>query len=150
VFMTKRYNRKSEIDKRRNLRREQTYCEKLVWMFLRNRQMLGCKFRRQYSIDQYVVDFYHPKLKLAIEIDGGVHDLPEQKEYDAERQEDIEKFGITFVRITNEKLLGNPNRAFAKIEDAIKILERKKQSQPVSLCPPKVDKLTNPSMAERN
>jgi very-short-patch-repair endonuclease len=88
--------------------------------------MLGYKFRRQYSVDKYVVDFYSPKLKLAIEIDGDVHDLPEQKEYDAERQEDIEKFGITFVRITNEKLVGNPNKAFAKIEDAIKILEQKK------------------------
>lgn len=124
--MTKHYNRKSEKDKRKNLRKEQTYCEKLAWMFLRNRQMLGYKFRRQYSIDQYVIDFYCPMLKLAIESDGDVHDDPDQKKYDAERQEDIEKFGITFVRIINEELLGNPNKVFAKIEDAIKILERKK------------------------
>ena len=124
--MTKHYNRKSEKDKRKNLRKEQTYCEKLVWMFLRNRQMLGYKFRRQYSVDQYVIDFYSPKLRLALEIDGDVHDEPDQKKYDLESQEDIEKFGITFVRITNEELLGNPNKAFAKIEGAIKILERKK------------------------
>ncbi|HAB54143.1 MAG: hypothetical protein A2315_06455 [Ignavibacteria bacterium RIFOXYB2_FULL_35_12] len=123
--MTKHYNKKSEKEKRRQLRKNMTYCEKLIWMYLRKKQY-GYRFLRQYSIDQYVVDFYSPKLKLAIEIDGDVHDLPEQKEHDVERQEDIEKFGITFVRITNEELLGNPNKAFAKIEDAIKILERKK------------------------
>lgn len=84
--MTKHYNKKSELDKRRNLRKEQTYCEKLVWMFLRNRQMIGYKFRRQYSVDQYVIDFYCPKLKLAVEIDGSVHNSNEQKEYNIERQ----------------------------------------------------------------
>ena len=94
-------------------------------MYLRKKQY-GYRFLRQYSIDQYVVDFYSPKLRLALEIDGDVHDEPDQKKYDLESQEDIEKFGITFVRITNEELLGNPNKAFAKIEDAIKILERKK------------------------
>jgi very-short-patch-repair endonuclease len=102
-----------------------TYCEKLAWMYLRKRQC-DYRFLRQYSVDRYVIDFYSPKLRFAIEIDGDVHDLSEQKEYDVERQKDIEKFGITFVRITNEKLLSNPNKAFAKIEDAIKILEQKK------------------------
>ena len=120
--MTKHYNRKSEIDKRRILRKEQTYCEKLVWMFLRGRQMLGYKFRRQYSVDKYVIDFYGPKLKLAVEIDGDVHNIPEQKEHDEKRQEKLEQFGITFVRITNEELLGNPNKAFAKIEEIIKAI----------------------------
>ena len=98
-----------------------TYCEKIVWMYLRKKQF-GYRFLRQYSVDKYVVDFYCPKLKLAVEIDGDVHDDPDQKKYDAERQIDIEKFGITFARIKNEELLGNPNKAFAKIEDAIKLL----------------------------
>src|SRR3989337_4415742 len=89
-------------------------------MFLRGRQMLGYKFRRQYSVDKYVIDFYCPKLKLAVEIDGEVHNVPEQKEHDEKRQEKLEKFGITFVRITNEELLGNPNKAFATIEEIIK------------------------------
>jgi len=123
--MTKHYNKKSELDKRRNLRKEQTYCEKLMWMFLRNRQMIGYKFSRQYSVDQYVIDFYCPKLKLAVEIDGSVHNSNEQKEYDIERQNYIETFGISFVRITNNELLGNPNKAFGKIEDAVKLLTHK-------------------------
>ena len=53
---------------------------------------------------------------MVIESDGNVHDEPDQKMYDAERQENIERFGITFVCITNEELLGDPNKAFAKIE----------------------------------
>jgi len=116
--MTKHYNKKSEQEKRRTLRSNMTYCEKILWMYLRKKQY-GYRFLRQYSIDQYVIDFYCPKLKLAVESDGSVHELTEQKEYDKERQSDLEKFGITFVRITNEELLANPNKAFEKIEMAI-------------------------------
>ena len=99
--MTKHYNKKSEQEKRRALRREMTYCEKLVWLHLRKKQ-LGYRFLRQYSVDYYVIDFYCPKLKLAVEIDGDVHNQPDQKEYDAKRQKYLESFGITFIRITNE------------------------------------------------
>ena len=102
-----------------------TFCERLVWVFLRKKQY-GYRFLRQYSVDHYVIDFYCPKLKLAVEIDGDVHDLSEQKQYDKVRQGELEKFGIIFVRITNEELLGNPNKAFAKIEEAIKLLVQKK------------------------
>lgn len=119
--MTKHYNKKSEQEKRRQLRNNMTYCEKLVWMYLRKKQ-LGFRFLRQYSVDKYVIDFYSPRLKLAVEIDGDVHDLSEQKQYDKVRQGELEKFGITFVRITNEELLGNPNKAFAKIEEIIKAI----------------------------
>jgi very-short-patch-repair endonuclease len=122
--MTKLYNKKSEQEKRRQLRNTMTYCEKIVWMYLRKKQF-GYRFLRQYSVDKYVVDFYCPKLKLVVEIDGDVHDLPEQKEYDEKRQKELEEFGITFVRIKNEELLGNPNKAFVKIEDAIKLLAQK-------------------------
>src|SRR4030067_3810611 len=107
--MTKLYNKKSEQEKRRQLRNNMTYCEKIVWMYLRKKQF-GYRFLRQYSVDKYVVDFYCPKLKLAVEIDGDVHDIPEQKEHDEKRQAKLERFGSTFVRITNEELLGNPNK----------------------------------------
>jgi very-short-patch-repair endonuclease len=123
--MTKHYNKKSEQEKRRQLRKNMTYCEKLVWMYLRKKQM-GYRFLRQYSVDKYVIDFYTPKLKLAVEIDGEVHNIPEQKEHDEQRQKKIEQFGIIFVRITNEELLGNPNKAFDKIEEAIRLLVQKK------------------------
>jgi len=120
--MTKHYNKKSEQEKRRLLRSKMTYCEKIVWLHLRKKQ-LAYRFLRQYSVDHFVIDFYCPELKLAIELDGDVHDHPEQKEYDEARQKYLEKFGIQFVRIKNEEYLGNPNKAFNKIEEKIKIVE---------------------------
>jgi len=116
--MTKHYNKKSEQEKRRLLRSRMTYCEKIVWTHLRKRQ-LGFRFLRQYSVDHFVIDFYCPELKLAVELDGDVHNLPEQKEYDIARQKYLEKFGIKFIRIKNEEFLGNPNKAFSKIEKEI-------------------------------
>ena len=113
--MTKHYNKKSEKEKRRQLRTNMTYCEKILWTHLRKRQ-LGVRFLRQYSVDKYVVDFYCPQHKVAIELDGSVHEVPEQKEYDENRQTYLESFGIRFIRITNDELMGNPNKAFAKIE----------------------------------
>ena len=122
--MTKHYNKKSEQEKRRSLRKNMTYCEKIVWLNLRKRQ-LGYRFLRQYSVDHFVIDFYCPDLKLAIEVDGASHNDPEQKKYDIQRQKYLEEFNIKFVRIKDEELLGNPNQAFMKIEDAIKLLEKK-------------------------
>lgn len=96
-----------------------------MWMHLRNRQILGYKFRRQYSVDHFVIDFYCPELKLAIELDGDVHEIPEQKEYDIARQNFLEAFGIKFIRIKNEEFFGNPNKAFNKIETEINDLVKK-------------------------
>lgn len=117
--MTKHFNRTSEKEKRRTLRQDQTYAEKVLWQQLRNRQLLGVKVRRQYSVDHFVIDFYAPEFKLAIELDGSIHELEEQKEYDTARQEYFENFGITFIRITNDELLGNPNKALEKIAGKI-------------------------------
>lgn len=109
--------------RRRQLRSRMTYCEKLVWMYLRKRQMKE-RFLRQYSIDNYVIDFYCSKLKLAVEIDGDVHNLQDQKEYDKNRQKYLESFAIKFIRIKNEELLGNPNKTFGRIENEIKKLQQ--------------------------
>lgn len=121
------YNKTIALNKRRELRKNQTYWEKIVWMNLRNRQMLGYKFRRQYSVDHYIIDFYCPELKLAPEIDGVYHDEPDQREYDKKRQKHIEKFGITFLRIKNEEFGTNSNNAFKKIEE--KILKLKNEME---------------------
>ena len=84
--------------------------------------MLGYKFRRQYSIDKYVLDFFCPEIKLAIELDGATHHDPKQKEYDNKRQKYLEAYGIKFIRIPDEDLFANPNIVFEKIEKAIKDL----------------------------
>ena len=124
--MTKQYNKTTEKEKRRTLRQKQTYAEKVLWSQLRNGQLLGIKFRRQYSVDHFVIDFYAPELKLAIESDGSIHELEDQKEYDKARQEYLENFGITFIRVTNKELFGNPNKAFKGIEEKIKSLQERK------------------------
>ena len=120
--MTKHYNKTTEKEKRRKLRQSQTHSEELLWKFLRNRQMLGYKFKRQYSVDQYVIDFYCSEVKLAVELDGASHNSPKRKEYDNKRQKKLEAFGIKFVRISDDELFGNPNKAFEKIEKTIKDL----------------------------
>jgi very-short-patch-repair endonuclease len=121
--MTEHYNKKSEQQKRRRLRKGMTYCEKIIRLHLRKKQ-LGYRFLRQYSVDQFVIDFYCPKLKLALEIDGGIHDDQEQKRQDCVRQKYLENYGITFLRIKNGEFLGNPNRCFKRISEAIKGLEK--------------------------
>ena len=84
--MTELYNKTSEKEKRRSLRNNMPPAEKIVWEKLRNRQIEGCKFRRQYSIDRFVIDFYAPELKLAIEIDGDSHFQDGAQVYDYELQ----------------------------------------------------------------
>jgi len=122
--MTKHFNKSSQTEKRRKLRQHQTNAEELVWKFIRNRQILDTKFKRQYSVDQYIIDFYCAELKLAIEIDGGTHNTSVQKKKDIIRQKYLEGFNIMFVRIKDEELFGNPNKAFSKIENAIKSISK--------------------------
>ena len=121
--MTKHFNKSSEKAKRRKLRQNQTNAEELVWRFLRNRQLSGHKFRRQFSVDHFVINFYCPELKLAVEVDGETHNEPGQQKKDRSRQKYLESFNIKFVRIKDEELFGNPEKAFGKIEDAIKRLK---------------------------
>jgi len=126
--MTIHYNNEDQKSFRRKLRKEQTFTEKIIWRYLKDRNFLDCKFRRQYSIDRYVIDFYCPELKLAVEIDGDVHDLKDVKEKDGNRENYLKAFGITFVRIKNDEFLGNAEKAFKKIGD--KIVELKNLTQP--------------------
>jgi very-short-patch-repair endonuclease len=70
--MTQNFNRRPERDKRKSLRSSATEAEKKLWQCVKAKQ-LGVKFRRQYSVDAYVLDFYSPQSKLAIEIDGDSH-----------------------------------------------------------------------------
>ena len=123
--MTKHYNKSSQTGKRRKLRQTQTYVEKIVWLQLRNRNLKGYKFKRQYSIDYYVIDFYCPELKLAVELDGDVHDQPDRIEYDKRRQRYLESFGITFIRIKNEDFLDNAYREIKRIANIIGKIKNK-------------------------
>ena len=127
-MFTIHFNRYADRDKRRYLRNNPTPAEKQLWQFLRNRKILGYKFRRQYGIDAYVVDFYCPKLKLAIEIDGRIHLLKAMKMADSERQEYIEQFEISFLRFTNDEVLYEIENVISRIEAKVNNLKCKKEN----------------------
>ena len=75
--------------------------EIILWSKLKGKQVYGCKFRRQYSVGSYIIDFYCPKLKLAIEVDGTSHFQPGSKTKDNDRQKYIETYGIHFLSKTS-------------------------------------------------
>jgi len=78
-----------------------------LWKHLRGKQLLGFKFRRQFGVGPYIVDFYSPPAKLAIEIDGDTHFGPEAEQRDKRRQEFIESFEIEILRFTNSEVMKN-------------------------------------------
>jgi very-short-patch-repair endonuclease len=92
-----------------------TRAEVVLWMMIRNKQLEGARFLRQYSIGNYIVDFYAPKYKLAIELDGEGHMLEDQQEYDAQRTEELKEFGITVLRFENFEVLDFPERTLQGI-----------------------------------
>ena len=107
--MTEVYNRTDVKPKRQHLRNNMPVAEVLLWSKIRAKQLLGHKFRRQYSVNEYILDFYCPQLKLGIEIDGDSHFREGAQLYDAKRQEYIESFGIKIVRYLNTDIYDNLN-----------------------------------------
>jgi very-short-patch-repair endonuclease len=122
--MTKAFNKKEYKNRRRSLRRNMPKSEAILWSKLKNKQMLGERFLRQYSVDRYIIDFYCPRLKLAIEVDGDSHFASGVVDYDKERQEHIENYGIHFMRFTNADVCENIDGVCQAICDEI---ERKLQ-----------------------
>jgi very-short-patch-repair endonuclease len=86
----------------RQMRRKPTTSEAVVWEWLRDRKMLGLKFRRQVVIRGYIVDFYCPELAFAIEVDGPIHGI--YADLDRIRQERLERAGIRCIRIRNREV----------------------------------------------
>ncbi|TKC06494.1 DUF559 domain-containing protein [Pedobacter polaris] len=99
------------------LRKTQTDAEEIVWQSLRNRKILGFKFRRQHPLDKYIADFYCYEAKLIIEIDGGVHNQNENQEYDKNRSYELEEMGIRVIRFTNELVKGNLDNVLNTIKE---------------------------------
>ena len=117
--MGKIYNHSRFKDRRRELRCNQTDAEKALWQNLRNRNCCGVKFFRQYSVGCYIVDFYSPSLKLAIELDGGQHTMEENQVYDAQRTAYLEGMGIDVLRFWNNEVLQNLDGVVEKVLDKV-------------------------------
>lgn len=75
--------------------------EIIMWSHLKNKQLNGLKFRRQYGVGRYIVDFYCPKMRLIIEIDGDSHFTDEAEQYDKQREEYMQSLGLSILRFTN-------------------------------------------------
>jgi very-short-patch-repair endonuclease len=86
----------------RELRKEMTNAEKILWMRLRDHQLSGYKFRRQAPMGHFIADFYCAECKLIVEVDGDIHDL--QIEQDKLRTEEMESFGYRVIRFRNEQI----------------------------------------------
>jgi very-short-patch-repair endonuclease len=122
--MSQLFNRSAEKEKRRVLRQNATKAEQLVWQRLRSRQVENCKFRRQYSVDYYVLDFYGPEVKLAIELDGESHDSDEAIAADQVRQAAIAALGIRFLRFTNQEVYAHLDALIGCIAETVRELRR--------------------------
>ncbi len=122
--MAEHYNIPKLKKRRQSLRSSLSKAEIILWKRLSGKQMLGCKFRRQYSVDQYILDFYCPKLKLAVEVGGDPHFFLGAAVHDKERQEHIEKYGIRFPSFTDTDVCENIDDVceaiYSKLEPMIK------------------------------
>ena len=115
------------------LRNNMTLVEILLWNQLKQKQMMGYDFHRQKPIEEYIVDFFCPKLSLAIEIDGESHDG--KLETDSRRQQEIEKLGVHFLRFLDDEAKKNLDGVFLVIRERIEIhdkqqLKRSKATHP--------------------
>jgi very-short-patch-repair endonuclease len=103
----------------RRLRAEGTEAEAALWQLVRNRKLIGCKFRRQVPIGRYVADFYSHERKLIVELDGGVHSDPEQQAHDQNRDTFLLSLGLRILRFSNEEALGDSEKILDQIRKAL-------------------------------
>ncbi|UYZ62448.1 endonuclease domain-containing protein [Hymenobacter weizhouensis] len=101
------------------MRRNPTEAENWLWQALRNRQLLGVKFRRQHAIGNYIVDFISTDHYLIIEVDGEVHAEESQAEYDAGRTYALQELGYHILRFSNEQIINGLLQVLAEIRLAI-------------------------------
>jgi len=115
--MNKKLARHKKIYAARELRRRQTESERVLWNEIRARKFEGAKFRRQHILKGFVVDFYCPLKKVAIELDGAIH--LKQRGVDRERQELLECMGIKVLRFKNEDVLMSTKEVLNRINDFV-------------------------------
>jgi len=116
--MTIIYNKEEKKELRRALRKTSTRPEQILWQEIRGNK-LWIKFRRQYSVWRYILDFYCVEKRICIEIDGESHFSNEWKEYDAIRTEFLEALWIEVLRFTNKEVMDNINWVLERIQDRI-------------------------------
>jgi very-short-patch-repair endonuclease len=107
------HRRTHNVPSARELRARETNAESLLWEKLRGRRLNGLKFRRQHPVGPFVLDFCCAECRLAVELDGGVHD--QQKERDAEREALLKTGGYRVLRFANDEVMDNIDAVIAAI-----------------------------------
>jgi len=107
---------KEKLQRAKELRREMTPAEKILWQELRANK-LGVHFRRQQVIQGFIVDFYCHKAALVIEVDGDIHDL--QKEEDERREKALCEMGPRMVRFRNDEVMRGLSTVVGKIKSVL-------------------------------
>ncbi|MDX5437083.1 MAG: endonuclease domain-containing protein [Pontibacter sp.] len=114
----KLHNRAYLKENRKILRSHSTPAEGELWKYLKSGQLQGRKFRRQHSIGNYILDFYCPSEKLAIELDGHVHLLSAAQQADEERDEELAGLGINLLRFENKNIFHHLEAALQEISES--------------------------------
>jgi very-short-patch-repair endonuclease len=109
------------IGKAKALRKNMTKAEELLWERLNKKQILGLRFRRQHPINIFIADFYCHAARIVVELDGEIHEIPENKEYDIAREEELKKFGIEVIRFKNYEVLNNIDFVISSIEHFVSV-----------------------------
>ncbi|HAB53871.1 MAG: DNA methylase [Ignavibacteria bacterium RIFOXYB2_FULL_35_12] len=115
-------------DLARNLRKESTLSEILLWKEIKTKQILGYQFHRQVPIDNYIADFFCHELFLAIEIDGISHALKET--YDEKRQQRLESLGVRFLRFDDLEVKFQMESVLSRIKEWINAYTQNSQTSP--------------------
>lgn len=115
------HNRKSLKERRRELRNNLTPAEATLWKFLQRRQLMGKKFRRQHSVGPYILDFYCPEEKLAIELDGRYHFTTPGVVYDEQRTSYLSQQGIRVIRFENDEVFNATEAVLETIKGVFKL-----------------------------
>lgn len=108
------------LEWRRDLRNNLTKAEAFLWTKLQRRQLEGRKFRRQHSFGPFIIDFYCPSEKLAVELDGAGHFTEEGMQYDAERTKFLNEYNIKVIRFENNLVFQNTNEVLQEIKSHFK------------------------------
>ena len=107
---------KEKLERAKELRREMTPAEKILWQEVRAKK-LGVRFRRQQIIQGFIVDFYCHKAALVIEVDGDIHDL--QQDEDTRREKVLREMGLRVVRFRNDEVVRELSAVVGKIKELV-------------------------------
>ncbi|MBF9255197.1 endonuclease domain-containing protein [Pontibacter sp. 172403-2] len=114
------HNRRYLKENRKELRNYSTPAEGELWKYLKAGQLHGRKFRRQHSIGNYILDFYCPSEKLAIELDGHVHLHSAAAEADMKRDNILNELGVKVLRFENKDIFQNLDAVLQEISENFK------------------------------